>query len=158
LERESLKRLGDPERYVLLDPRIDALLDGRIQYGLFPQWATERLIAEFSAGWRVRVSRKKTKLKPDVERLEGYDEIWALCVRARAGPPGWRILGRFYEKNVFIGLRAWDKRHLFSHYPQAAQEVIDDWKGLFGAQAPLRSQQDDLNEYLSKWEDIDATI
>jgi hypothetical protein len=155
LERVPLKRLGESKRYVLLDPRIDALLDGHIDYGDFPAWAAERLIAEFSAGWLVKVSRKKTKLRPAIERLEGHNEVWALC--ARKPIPGWRILGRFYDKDVFVGLRAWDKRVLFSRYAQAAQEVIDDWNDLFGAQPPHGGPT--VGDYLSmQYEDLDEPL
>jgi hypothetical protein len=152
LEREPLRSLGDFKRHVLLDPRIDALLDGHVAFGVFPATSAERLIAEFSAGWLLRVSRKRTKWRPNLEQLEGYDEVWALC--PRRPPPGWRILGRFYDKDVFVGLRAWDKGVLYSRYAEAAQEVIEDWNELFGNQPPHRGQG--IGDYVSPvWEDID---
>jgi hypothetical protein len=145
IERTALRSSGGSKRYILLDPRIHALLDGHTSFGAFPAVEAEKLVAQFSAGWLMRVSRKKTKQKPDIERLEGFDEVWALCLRKPR--PGWRILGRFYEKDVFIGLRAWDKNVLFARYAQAAQEVIEDWIELFGARSPLKG--DSVDDYLS---------
>jgi len=127
-------------------------LDGHVLLGVFPDVGAETLIGKFSAGWLVTVSRKITKRRPDVEQIEGYDEVWALC--ARKPPPGWRVLGRFYEKDVFVALRPWAKRDLFGKYPQAAQEVVDDWAELFGAQHPHRGNA--LGDYLSGvFEDVD---
>jgi hypothetical protein len=140
-----LRPRGDPKRFVLVTPQFDALLDGLLEYGLFPDVAAETRIGIFSAGYLVTVSRKLTKKKPDVEQVVGYDEVWALCPRKPA--PGWRLLGRFYEKDTFIALRAWEKSKLFGNYPKAAQEVIDDWNDLFGAQPPRRGH--DLADYLS---------
>jgi len=126
---------------LLVTPQIDALLDGHVVLGVFPEREAEILIGLYCAGHLVTVSRKKTKVKPDVEQIEGTDEVWALCLRKP--PPGWRILGRFYERGVFVALRAWDKRELYRNYPRASQEVIDDWTELFGAQPPHRGQNVD---------------
>jgi hypothetical protein len=132
-------------RTLLVTPDIDALLDGRVDYGVFPDVATESLIADFSAGWLVTVSRKKTKRKPTLERLDGFDEVWALCPRVPR--PGWRLLGRFYEKDVLVLLRAWPKEGLFSAYAAAAAEVIEAWNEMLGGQAPHRGNE--VGDYLS---------
>jgi hypothetical protein len=121
-------------RHLLVVPHIDDLLDGRTDVGVFPDASAEKLIGKFCAGWLICVSRKKTKRKPDVEQLEGFDEVWALCPREPR--PGWRILGRFFDRGIFIALRPWKKGRLFSHYDQAAKEVISDWESLFATQRP----------------------
>ena len=148
LVREPLRPLpsvpGNQPRYLIVTPQIDALLDGHLLFGTFPDRSAEQLIGIYSAGQLIRVSRKKTKAKPDVEQIEGPDEVWAIC--PRKPPPGWRLLGRFYEPHVFIALRPWDKNKLFGQYPQASQEVIDDWTNLFGAQAPYRGT--DIGDYV----------
>jgi hypothetical protein len=137
---------------VLVTPEIDAMLDGHLHFGDFPQFEADRLIAVFSANWLVTVSKRKAdsrKIKrpqPDLERLEGFDEVFALCARKPA--PGWRILGRFYEQGVFVATRAWDKKVLFSRYSAAAQEVIEDWDDLFGDQEVHRS--DDWSGYIGE--------
>lgn len=143
--REPLRPVADQQRYLLVTPEIDALLDGHIQFGLFPAPATETLIGIFSAGQLVTVSRKFTERKPDVEQIVGADEVWALC--PRRPPPGWRLLGRWIGKDQFIAFRAWDKHRLFRKYSEAGQEVIEDWREIFGDQAPHTGAT--VDDYLS---------
>jgi hypothetical protein len=116
-------------------------MEGKTEFGRFPDLSTERMIGIFCAGQRISVSRRVTKKKPDLECLEGLDEIWALCIRARALPPGWRLLGRFYDRNVLVLFRAWDKRHLASQYPEAATEIREWWEELFKGRPPHRGKQ-----------------
>jgi hypothetical protein len=131
LERAPLRPLGvDQKRYLLVTPEIDALLDGHVLFGVFPDVSAEHLIGKFVAGQLLTVSRRITKAKPDIEQIVGANEVWALC--PRRPPPGWRILGRWHKQCVFVALRAWEKGRLFRNYSQAAQEVIDDWQHLIG--------------------------
>lgn len=145
LVREPLKPLGEQRRWLLVDPQMDALLDGHILYGLFPQPSSERLIGRFCAGYLVTVSRKKTRTRPDIEQIVGSDQVWALC--PREPKPGWRLLGRFCDPGVFVVLRAWDKRALFNNYARAAQEVIEDWEALFGKMRPYEGG--DIENYVT---------
>ena len=145
LEREPLRQLGKAKRWIMVSPKIASLLDGDRSQGPFPDVATERLIATFVAGWVVTVSQKKNNKKPDLERLEGHDEIWALCPRKPV--PGWRLLGRFIEKDVLVLLCPWDKHKLAGNYPKAAQEALDDWQQLFGSEGPHRGRS--IADYLS---------
>lgn len=135
-------------RILLVTPEIDALLDGHVGAGVFPDVEAEKFIGIFSAGQLLSLSRKKTKRKPDLEMLEGVDEVWAICLRRPK--PGWRILGRWFDElekqKVFVALRAWEKRRLFGKYPEASQEVIDDWNDMFGGAAPKRVAE--LSEYV----------
>lgn len=62
----------------------------------------------------------------------GHDEVWSICVRRP--PPGWRLFGRWYDKNVFVAFRAWDRHDLAGHFDDAAREVIEDWQQEFGNQ------------------------
>jgi hypothetical protein len=146
IERNPIRprALGPNVRHLLVVPDIDALLGGRTKVGVFPDASAEILIGKFCAGFLICASRKKTKRKPDVEQLEGFDEVWALCPRVPR--PGWRILGRFFDRGVFIALRAWEKGRLFSHYDQAAKEVISDWESLFASQRPYSATS--VQEYL----------
>lgn len=129
---------------MLVTPEIDALLDGRLALGEFPDWEAERLIARFSAGWLVTVSRRRTRQRPDLERLDGFDEIWALCPRKPR--PGWRLFGRFYEPGVLTCLRAWPKDRLIGRYHEAAAAVVNDWCELFGDRPAHSGPQ--LGDYL----------
>jgi hypothetical protein len=122
------------------------MLDGHLFLGLFPAPAAEILIGIFSAGHLLTVTRRlpRKKERPELEQIVGHDEVWALCVRTPT--PGWRLLGRWYDKNVFVAFRAWDKHRLAGHYPQAAQDVIDDWSQEFGAQQVHRGNH--LTDYV----------
>jgi hypothetical protein len=133
LERAPLRPLGsDQKRYLLVTPEIDALLDGHVLFGVFPDVSAEKLIGKFVAGHLMTVSRKVTRAKPDIEQIVGANEVWALCPRLPR--PGWRILGRWHKQGIFVALRPWEKGRLFRNYSQAAQEVIDDWQHLLGAE------------------------
>jgi hypothetical protein len=138
LVRQPLRPLTqDAKRFLLVTPEIDALLDGHLKFGEFPAREAEIVIGRFVAGHLMRVSQKFTKNNPDVEKIVGANEVWAVCLRRPS--PGWRLLGRWYEEpsqHVFVALRAWDKIKLFPQYGEAANEVIDDWTELFGATAP----------------------
>lgn len=143
--RKPLKPLGDQKRHLLVTPRINALLDGRVLPGLFPDVEAERLVGRFSAGYLVTVSRRITKKKPDVEQIVGANEVWAMCLRKPR--PGWRLLGRWHDKNVFVALRPWEKHDLAGKYPQACQEVIADWEGLLPGEQPHTGTE--VSDYLS---------
>lgn len=145
LIREPRRPLGDQKRYLLVTPEIDSLLDGRFRFGVFPATEAEKLNGRFSAGYLVTVSRRLTKQRPDIEQIVGQNEVWALC--ARKPKPGWRLLGRWQKQDVFVALRAWEKTQLYGKYPQASQEVINDWRGLFDTRGPHRGR--DVSDYLS---------
>jgi hypothetical protein len=153
LVREPLRRTNtaDP-RLLLVSPEVDALLDGKLLYGAFPGTESDILIARWCAGQAMVVSRRKTKQKPDLERVEGYDEFWALCPRKPR--PGWRILGRFYDHKILILLWAWNKDELFGKYAEAYQGILDHWIALFGNQSPYRS--DSIDGYVGeRYRDVD---
>lgn len=138
--------LQPPERVVgriSVTDEIARLLDGESQFGLFPDPEAEKLIGRFCGGHLLTMSRKKNTRKPDLERLEGFDEVWALC--PRRPPPGWRLLGRFLGKNHLVLLRAWEKGKLAANYDTAAKQVIDDWERLTGSRVAHSGEQ--LSDY-----------
>lgn len=129
-----------------MTPHLDATLDGLPVRGVFPSVPAEILVGIYAAGHRLTVTRRMPgkKDRPDLEQIIDADEVWALCVRKPA--PGWRLLGRWYDKNVFVALRAWDKHKLAGHYEEACDEVIADWTEEFGVQTPHRGNN--LNDYV----------
>lgn len=144
LVREPLRPPDAIARCLLVTPAIGALLDGNSQYGVFPQIETERLVGRFVAGHLLTVSRSRTDKRPDLERIEGQDEVWALC--PRKPPPGWRLLGRFAAPSCLLLLRAWEKRRLFPRYHDACLEVIGDWNKILTNIPPFRASS--IEEYL----------
>lgn len=147
-------RYRHPEvRVLLVAPAVADLLDGkRIETG-FPDWRADVLVGRFLAGHLLTVSRRSAE-GVDLERLEGVDEMWALCFRAPA--PGWRLFGRFLARDVFVGLRAYDRIVLDGRatYMAYAADTIDDWR-VFGRVPPVRSHA--LSDYLggSMYRDVD---
>jgi hypothetical protein len=109
---------------------VTDLLDGRTAFGNFPAIEAERLIGIFCAGQLITISQKINERRPDLEKLEGFEEVWCFCLRRPK--PGWRLFGRFLQKDHLILLRGWDKHKLFHQYEKASQEVIDDWNDLCG--------------------------
>lgn len=146
---------GEQVRWLIVNPFVDDVLSGRQHFGEFPQVEAEILIGVYAAGWLMRVSRQKTDEKPDIEQIVGQDEVWAICPRKPA--PGWRILGRFYQKDIFIGLDAVDKHKLARNYEKFSAETIKRWGEIFPQCDPLRGQN--ISDYLSGvTKDVDEKI
>ena len=91
--------------------------------------------------------RPRTGVEPDLERLEGLDEVWALCFRRPR--PGWRVFGRFLQRDLFIGLLAYDRVVLNGGptYSTRAAAVAPQWQKVFGAIQPFRGNR--IEDYLS---------
>jgi hypothetical protein len=146
VERIPLRPLANPARSLLLKPEIGDILDGvDVRLG-FPHREADKIVGRYVAGYLLSVTRKSAE-DADLEQLEDLDDVWALCLRKPR--PGYRLLGRFLERNMFVGLRLYDRHTLDGKivYTARAAEIIDDWKRDLGSIEPLRSQ--DLNAYLS---------
>jgi len=115
----------------------------------FPDYKADAQTTIFAAGQLVRVSLvgDPQKKKPDLELLTDLDEAWAMCFRKPR--PGWRLFGRFVDRNVFIGLCLVDRNQMkgFRAYGQIAQNMIDKWNRDFSSLHPVRSNS--LADYLS---------
>jgi hypothetical protein len=151
VERAPLRPLAAPKRSLLLKPEIDRNLDG--DDSRFPHIEADKLVGRYVAGYLLVVTRKSAR-NADLEQLEGLDEVWALCFRRP--PPGFRLLGRFLGRDMFIGFRLYDRHELDGRkiYRQLARKVIDEWERAFGSIEPLRSRN--LNAYLSgHFRDVD---
>ena len=131
-------------------------MDGKIATGGFgfPHGKADALIARYIAGYLVCVSLMGTsKPEVDLERLSNEDEIWMLCIREPR--PGWRVFGRFLEKDKFIGLRAYDRHDLPTkeEFRSAALATAEDWDAVVSI-APHRGTN--VGNYLSGvWRDVD---
>jgi hypothetical protein len=120
------------------------MLDGSdVRLG-FPARLADRVIGVFVAGQYLTLSQKSAP-DVDMEKLENVDEIWALCFRAP--PPGWRLLGRFVEATVFVGLKLYDRHELadIKTYTEKANTVITEWNAMLGI-LPFRASS--LGEYV----------
>lgn len=120
-------------------------LDG-VERG-FPHFQADALIHRFAAEHLMSVSLLgNPDFSPDLERLDGMDEIWVFCFRKPR--PGWRLFGRFIQKDHFIGLDLRDRHELGSRssYQFFATNAIAIWDRWIG-KPPIRSNQ--LHDYLS---------
>jgi hypothetical protein len=145
LQRYPLRPVGDPKRQLYVRPEVYELLDGRLR-GDFPAFETERLIGVFMAGHLLTVSRQKTSQRPDMEQIVGADEVWALC--SRRPRPGWRFLGRWLDRGIFVVCRAWEKGDLFPRYPEACKQVIDDWDQMLPGVRPHTARE--IGDYVGE--------
>jgi hypothetical protein len=154
VEIQPLRQLGDNVRRLLVVPDIAELLAGKSGQN-FPHYLADAVIGRYVTGYLVTVSLKGNPTpKPDLERLEDLDEVWALCFRKPA--PGWRILGRFAQRDVFIGFRAYDRHALGrkSNYTEKAQEIPNAWSDLLGPTPILHAET--VGAYLSGvYRDVD---
>jgi hypothetical protein len=144
--RVPLRPIPEPRRSLLLKPEIQDILDGTNVRTGFPHIEADKVVGRFVAGHLLCVTRKSAE-DADLEQLENLDEVWALCFRKPR--PGYRLLGRFLERDMFVGFRLYDRHTLDGKkvYSARAAEIIDTWKRDFGSFGPLRSKH--LSAYLS---------
>jgi hypothetical protein len=138
-------------RGILCPSDVDAALSGRDTSLGLPSIGVAATIGRFIAGHVLTVSRVKRPKRwrgPDIdlEQLAGVDEVWVLCFRKPR--PGWRLLGRFIERDAFGIFRIKDRRDIGADYQSAANEVIKAWEARFGLSfQPHRGN--DVAAYLS---------
>jgi hypothetical protein len=78
--------------------------------------------------------------------MQDHDEAWVMIF---AKPkPGWRMFGRFYSQDVFVGLSCVDRHDCEPDavYQQRAEAMIAQWEARL-AREPLRG--DFYETYLS---------
>lgn len=153
MKHDSLRPDGDETCRLYVTPGIKAILDGGDPSAGFPHPLADRVVQMFVYGWAYRVTRRYG-IETDLEQLVDLDEAWVLCFRQPK--PGFRLFGRFLERNTFIGLRLHDRHDIGTRqeYERAANRMIEDWKDIFGSVDPLRSR--DLDAYLSgNYVDVD---
>jgi len=150
VDRIPLRSGSERRRWVFVTKEVADKLDNDEHN--FPRASAESGIAQFSAGHLVYVSRNRAK-NTHLERLVGVDEVWAMCFRRPR--PGGRLLGRFIERDVFVGLGAHDRHDLAgANYTFRAREAIALWDEKLNGVNPVRS--DDLSQYLSGvYRDVD---
>jgi hypothetical protein len=140
---------------LLVTQEIADLLDGERVSSGFPDAVADVVVGKFLAGQSVTASvrwlalpnayRKRFEKNLEFERLEGIDEVWAVCFRKPK--PGWRLFGRFLQPDVFAAIAAHDRRDLApaSKYAERALQAIEQWNKL-GLPAPHRGTK--VGDYL----------
>lgn len=154
-EREPLRPVAVKRRRILMTEEVATVFDSNA-HG-FPRGG-DVVVHNFVSGSVVNISRKQAKRKssaPDIhlEKLEGHDEIWALCVRRPK--PGWRFFGRFIAMDSLALFTAYDKAERGQNYESECERVRTLWKQEFGNAVPHFGI--DVSDYISgPYYDVDT--
>jgi hypothetical protein len=144
---EPLRPPSERIRQIWCPPEVDDQLAGRVITDL-PSPAVALTIGQFIGGMGLGLSRTRSRgnrRKVDLERLEGVDEIWVLCYRKPR--PGWRLAGRFLQRNAVVIFQIRDKRDIGNDYGPIVAQVTQDWRDRFGTQPPHSGEW--ISGYLS---------
>lgn len=129
-------------RLLYLTPKVASILRGEANEKIgFPGLETEVLVGRFCSGHLVTVSLLGSNTKsPDFEKLEGIDEVWAICARKPKSSQV-RVFGRFAAPGVFVGLQMHERIDLASRYKynSVASTIPQQWSDLFGNLDPFRA-------------------
>lgn len=125
---------------------IAGLFDGTDRRAGLGQATAETLANRYMAGHLVRVT-DKLGVEADMERLVDLDEAWALCIRRPW--PGFRLFGRFIERDAFVATEAWHRSDLgrTANYTAMAQAMIDNWDAAVPGVHPVSFKN--VTEYMS---------
>lgn len=150
---------GVPARRLWVAPDVVSELRGEKPGSMYPSSSADVVLGRFLAGHSLKFSRQRRKRKGwfdkgiEFEQLQDVDEVWAFCYRKPGA--GWRVLGRFLEKDVFVIFGIYDKHLIGVNYQVPAEETIARWNAAFGNQAPITGAN--LETYLSgEHYDLDA--
>ncbi|MEO1169676.1 MAG: hypothetical protein AAFW97_13295 [Pseudomonadota bacterium] len=122
---------------MFVNPALLPEWDGQELTG-FPVTGFEEQLAVFCAGWQSTITRNPRK-KSDFKLLKDVDEIWAFACRKPGN--GWRIFGRFVDKDLFVSLTAHSRNDLadFENYTALAKAAGELWDKLLPDCTPLRA-------------------
>lgn len=130
---------GEAKRQIWAAPDVYELLKGEKVGSGFPDLEADVFIGSFSKGYLIHVSRRY-KSKATFKWLMGPDQVWAMSFRRP--PPGWRILGRFARKNVFVAMACYEREELdgLVTYNAKAIDIISQWESSFPNVEPHRGE------------------
>lgn len=139
-------------RTVYVLPDILAKIRAPDHEPMFPRASAESLVGRFRSGGFIGISRQM-EVEADLKLMVGVDEIWALCFRSPR--PGGRLLGRFIERDLFVGLGLFTREELAgTAYTERGNEAAAEYERLLPHSPTVRSA--DLNDYLSPhFKDLD---
>jgi hypothetical protein len=117
------------QRRIFMPPEILDIFSGETISAGFPDYRANVQATAFISGFTFTGSLIGDPMgkRPELERLDGLAEAWAMCFRSPA--PGWRLFGRFVAKGVFVGLSLVDRKTLNGRatYTGFAQRMLDKW-------------------------------
>jgi hypothetical protein len=127
---------GEARRQIWAAQDVYDLLKGKLNPAAgFPAIKTDVFIGKYCKGYIVTVSRRDSS-KAEFKWFKGHEQVWALSFRKPA--PGWRVLGRFARKNVFVAMEAYDRHELggMIQYNAIAGQIPANWDAKFPGVAP----------------------
>lgn len=130
------------KRLLFVVPEIEATLQGAGPPG-FPEAEATSVNDRFMVGHVISISRERRRTAV-LKKVEGVDAVWSLSYRKPK--PGWRLLGRFLERDVFVGLSLQPRARLGADataFTVAAQAVVSHWQALFPGLDPESSDAAD---------------
>lgn len=133
-------------RRIFVKPEINELIAGRTPSNPeFPCGEADFEIGKFAKGHIVGVSRRYSG-KGELKILSDLPEAWAFCFRRPS--PGWRMFGRFAQKNIFVGFNCIPREQAgdMVRYNQCAVAMISEWELLFPGVEPFKGT--DFEDYL----------
>jgi hypothetical protein len=151
VERPPLRLVAVPARRLLVTKEICDMLDASSPY--FPRAAAEAMLFRYCSGHFITVSRQKER-SADLKKMVDVDEVWVMAFRTPR--PGGRLLGRFVERNVFVGMELELREGLAGDaYATRAAQVISRWENILGSSQPVKSMN--LDDYLGPvYRDMDT--
>jgi hypothetical protein len=129
---------GPAARRLFLSPEIASVLR-ETENATFDFRELRNVIRSFLAGHFVTVSLTgAARTKADFKRLTGLNEIWTLCSR-KPRSEQYRILGRFADKDIFVGLALFDRETLGNrnNYHMLAQTAETEWNRILPGRKPF---------------------
>lgn len=132
---------------MFVTPEIRDVLDGvRLTAG-FPDAEATTVNDRYMVGHLISVSRRRGR-GAVLKKIEHADAVWSFAYRRPR--PGWRLIGRFIERDAFIGLSMKSRSFLGrseNAFTEEAKAIVEVWNRLLPGLDPVRS--DDVEELLS---------
>jgi hypothetical protein len=127
-------------RALMLAPTLRAVMAGAEPMPGFNHGIANSVASRFVRELPLKVGMERARDGSDIRRLEGADEVWSLCARYKGpGGKGWRILGRFIERDIFIGLTHAPRICLWPPMEEMIfRDVLQRWERTFPGVEPLR--------------------
>lgn len=158
IDRSELEPGFVASRKLYVTPEVSELLDAQRTGIGFPYAEAKERIKRYLAGHLVLVSLDvHSRGKPDFHKLRNIDEVWEFCFRCP--PPGWRLFGRFLQKDIFIALAAHDAHDLHGRHnghAEGANEAVTLWQNIFPQDNPVRGMKVD-NYFSGMFRDVNET-
>jgi len=126
---------------------IRDVLDGSTPTAGFPDAEAMTVNDRYMVGHLISVSRARGR-GAVLKKIDNADAVWSFAYRKPR--PGWRLIGRFMERDVFIGLSLKSRSflgHRESAFTEEACAAVEAWNRLLPGLDPVRS--DDVEELLS---------